>query len=145
MISGIRATTGVRQKAMESKSVLVQATNSGRIEATGIKPKAIAPTGAPIKKKRHPPANWRAQAVGPGANRRLNEQGSDIIQGHEKANDSRRKVKLIGQKQRNKAVVNAPDDADTKEAETEQEGLPVAEFYLSSLYLSANFTNCTNY
>ena len=43
------ATTGVRQKAMLSRSVLVQATNSGRTEAIGINPKTSAPIGAPIR------------------------------------------------------------------------------------------------
>ena len=36
VISGIRATTGVRQKAMLSSRVLVQATKSGKIAAIGI-------------------------------------------------------------------------------------------------------------
>src|SRR5450759_1445711 len=47
--SGIKAMTGVRQKAMLRSKVLVQATNNGRIAAIGMKPKATALMGAPIK------------------------------------------------------------------------------------------------
>ncbi len=49
VMSGMSATTGVRQKAMLSKSVLVQATNSGSTDASGISPKTSAPMGAPIR------------------------------------------------------------------------------------------------
>ncbi len=51
VISGIKATTGVRHRAMLSSKVLVQATNMGRKAASGIKPKARAPMGAPTRMK----------------------------------------------------------------------------------------------
>ena len=51
VISGISATTGVRQKAMLSSREVVQATNSGKMDASGIRPNASAPTGAPINIK----------------------------------------------------------------------------------------------
>ena len=49
VMSGISATTGVRQSAMLSSRVLVQATNSGSTAASGIIPKANAERGAPIR------------------------------------------------------------------------------------------------
>src|SRR5512138_3173808 len=47
--SGMRATTGVRHNAALKSSVLVHATNNGRIEATGMKPNARAVIGAPMR------------------------------------------------------------------------------------------------
>ena len=49
VMSGMRATTGVRQMAILRMSVLVQATKSGRMPAIGMRPKATAPTGAPTR------------------------------------------------------------------------------------------------
>src|SRR3990172_7691513 len=49
VMSGMRATTGVRQRAMLNSRVLVQATNNGKTAARGISPKAKAPTGAPMR------------------------------------------------------------------------------------------------
>ncbi len=47
--SGINATTGVRQSAILSNNVLVQATNTGRTAANGMMPNISAPIGAPIR------------------------------------------------------------------------------------------------
>ncbi len=49
VISGMSATTGVRHNAALNSSVLVHATNNGRIAATGINPNAMAVIGAPIR------------------------------------------------------------------------------------------------
>jgi len=51
VMSGIKATTGVRHNAMLMRSVLVQRTKRGRMDTIGIRPKAIAAIGAPIKMK----------------------------------------------------------------------------------------------
>ena len=51
VMSGMSATTGVRHSAMLSSKVLVQATNSGRTDCSGMRPKARAPKGAPIRMK----------------------------------------------------------------------------------------------
>lgn len=48
VISGINATTGVRHNAALSSVVLVQATNRGMTDASGINPNASAVIGAPM-------------------------------------------------------------------------------------------------
>ncbi len=49
VISGIRATTGVRHSAMLNNRVVVPATKRGSTAAMGIMPKASAEIGAPMR------------------------------------------------------------------------------------------------
>src|SRR6185436_7484614 len=51
VISGIKATTGVRQNAMARKKDEVQATKKGSIPAMGINPNATAEIGAAMRIK----------------------------------------------------------------------------------------------
>ena len=77
----------------------------------------------------HAPPDGRAQAVRPGAHRRLDEQRGDVIQGHEEADQRRRQPELVRQEERHEGVVHPPDDADAEKTEAEQEDLAVVEFH----------------
>ncbi len=121
--------TGVRQKAMLSSRVLVQATKSGSTLATGIRSEGQGRHRRADQDERHPPADGRTQPVRPGADRRLDQQGGDVIERHEEADPGRGETEFIRQEERHESVVHAPDDTDAEETKAKQEGLAVVEFH----------------
>jgi hypothetical protein len=84
----------------------------------------------------HAAANRRAQAVRPGAHRRLDQQRGDVIQRHKEADPDRRQVKAVGQEQRHEGVIGAPDYANAKKTKTQQERFAVIQLHGSPLSLS---------
>jgi len=84
----------------------------------GIKPKAMALIGGTNQNEGHTPPNFGAQPVRPGAYRGLDEQGSNVIQGHEKADEGWGQVKLVGEKKGNERVVEGPNNADTEKTKS---------------------------
>jgi hypothetical protein len=83
--------------------------------------------------KWHAAPYWRAQAVRPGADRRLDEQGGDIVQRHKETDPDRGQVKTVGQKQRHKGVINAPYHTDAKKTKPQQKYLAVIKLHASPL------------
>ena len=126
VMSGMRATTGVRHSAMLNSSVEVPATNNGRTLATGMMQRRRA-DGRADEDEWHAPPDGRAQLVGPRAHGRLDEQRGDVVQRHEEADERGREMELLGEEDRDEGVVYAPDHAHAEKAEAEQEGLAVVK------------------
>ena len=100
VISGIRATTGVRHSAMLSSRVLVQATNRRQNGCQRDQAKSQRADRRADQDEGHPPPDRGAQPVRPGTHRRLDEQRRDIVQGHEETDPGSGQPKLIGQENR---------------------------------------------
>ena len=103
---------------MLSSKAIVPALNTGRIAAREINPNATAATSAPTNRNGmhrpsgvcsrsdHAPMGW------------LDQQRSQIIQRHKKADKSRSKLKFVRKKDRDKRVKYRPKGADTEIAKT---------------------------
>ena len=83
VMSGMSATTGVRQKAMLKISVVVQATKSGRTATSGISPNMAAPLGAPIRmngmRRKHTPDGRPSLAVSSRPAASWRPSGADLL------------------------------------------------------------------
>ena len=113
------ATTGVRQKAMLKNQSGGASDKKRQNGSQWDQPKYGSPYGCTDQDERHAPPNAGAQPVGPGTHRWLDEQGSNVIQGHKETDECRFQAEFLCQENGDKCIVYTPDDTDTKKTKAE--------------------------
>jgi hypothetical protein len=79
--------------------------------------------------ERHPPPDGRADSIRKRADGRLDEQRSNVVQRHDKANEARLEAETLRKKNRHKGVIDRPQHADAEKAKAEKKRLGVIEFH----------------